>query len=66
MEDKNQATKPWGFDSLMQELHSGIKNSANKDVEKFTDLQDRGLYWKWLESEDDEDEENQRVFNQVS
>lgn len=58
MEDHNQAIKPWGFDYPMQKLHYAIKNSANKEVEKFTDLQDRGLSWKLLKTNDDEDEEN--------
>lgn len=43
MKEKNQATKPRGFDSPMQELHCGIKVSANKEMEKFTDMQDGGL-----------------------
>lgn len=66
MEEKNQATKPWGFDSSMQELHYGIKILANKKMGKITDLQDGGLSWKMLESEDNEDEETQKVFNPIS
>ena len=58
MEEKNQATKPWGYDSPMKELHCGIKNLENKEVEKFTDLQDGGLSWKLLKTNDDEDEQN--------
>lgn len=48
MDEKNQASKPWGFDSPIQELHCGIQNSPKKEVQKFTDLQDRCLSWKLL------------------
>lgn len=60
IEGKNQAAKPWGFDSPMQELHYGIKIQANWGKRKFTDMQDIGLSWKLLKSEGAEDEENQR------
>lgn len=66
MEEKNQATKHWGFDSPMQELRYGIKIQANIEVGKVSDLQDDGLSGKLLKSEDDKDEENQRIFYLVS
>lgn len=35
IEEKNQSTKPWGFDYPLQEIHFGIKIQAKRGCNKF-------------------------------
>lgn len=67
MEEKNQATKTWSFDSPLQELHFGIKIQANRGSRKIHRSVRRRFILEIVEDEDDEyAEKNQRIFYLIS